>query len=217
MSEEGFEKVFLHDGGGDVESCWAEPAGTAAGRRLFRLVNVPFVHAKPTYDDVIVARRDPEFADHWAWDRGGTPFSEVGALIHEDGGRYAAIVDYRMGPGASFGGLVRWLKKAHDVVAEGCFGPRGRAPGRVYLAIPVGLDLGDVLASMRAQFGAFRFTRVHPPRPRAKKAKPAKRAATKPTAKKTAKPARASKRPRAKAAPSKKARAASRPKKRARS
>ena len=166
MSEETFEKVFLHDRHGDVESCWCEPAGVAAGRHLFRLVNVPFAHAKPTFDDVIAARRDPEFAGNWAWDRAGVPFSKVGTLIHEDGGRYAAIVDYKMRPGGSFGTLVRWLKRIHDVVAEGCFGPRGREPGRVYLALPVGVDLDDVLAAMRAKFDAFTFARVHPPRKR---------------------------------------------------
>lgn len=190
MSEETVEKVFLHDRHGDVESCWCEPAGFAGGRRLLRLVNVPFAHAKPTYDDVIAVLRDPKFEGHWAWDRGGVPFSKVSTLIHEDGGRTAAIVDYRMSPGGNFGALVRWLRTAHDVVAEGCFGPRGRAPGRVYLAVPAGLDLDALLAETRAEFAAFSLVRVHPPRRKKKSAIASRRATKKPAKKPTKMPTR---------------------------
>lgn len=199
MPEETFEKVFLHDRHGDVESCWCEPAGVLQGRQLLRLVNVPFAHAKPTYDDVIAVDHDPEFEGHWAWDRNGVPFSKVSTLIHEDGGRTAAIVDYRMSPGGNFGEIVRWLRTAHDVVAEGCFGPRWRVPGRVYLAVPVALDLDDLLAAMRVQFRAFSFIRVHPPRPK-KKATKGRATRAKKAPAKAAKPKTAKKRARRNAA-----------------
>ena len=49
-------KVRLHNQGEDVETLWAEglgPAGEGLPARRVRLGNVPFLHAKPTYEDVI--------------------------------------------------------------------------------------------------------------------------------------------------------------------
>ena len=58
MDKTSLVKVFLHDGGEEVESAWCQPAGTAGKAALFRLVNIPFLHAKPTYGDVIAAVPD---------------------------------------------------------------------------------------------------------------------------------------------------------------
>ena len=48
-----------------MESAWCQPVGEARGAALFRLVNVPFLHAKPTYGDVIPAFRDDDFDGNW--------------------------------------------------------------------------------------------------------------------------------------------------------
>jgi hypothetical protein len=153
-------KLFLHDRGTDVESVWAQPCGTAGGKPLYRLVNIPFLHAKPTWGDVLVAPKSREYG-HPAWDRGGTPFAKVGTRIHTDGGRYAAIVDYRREPETNFGTLCRALWDELGVQAEGAWGPKGQAPGRLYLAVPKELGIDALLARLAREKG-WRFTLVHP-------------------------------------------------------
>ena len=123
MDKRSLVKVFLHDRGEDVESAWCQPAGPS----LFRLVNVPFLHAKPTYGDVVRAERSDD--GNLEWDRGGVAQAKIVERLHEDGGRYALIVDYTMRTDADFGALVAALERKHDVVGEGCFGPRGEEPG----------------------------------------------------------------------------------------
>jgi hypothetical protein len=157
-----FVKVFLHDRGLDLESAWCEPAGSDGGLALFRLVNVPFLHAKPTFGDVIAARRDGEYANHWTWNRDGVDFARIGERLHEDGGRYALVVDYEMSATADFDVLSRALRSDHDIVPEGCFGPRGRRPGRLYLAAPRDRDPAAVMAALAGAGEGFRFTLVHP-------------------------------------------------------
>jgi hypothetical protein len=162
--EKDYEKVFLHNDGEDVESCWAEPAGSGKGGRSFvRLANIPFLHAKPTYGDIIEVRRDPGYGNAFVWDRGNLPWNRIGERIHSDGGRYAAIVDYTMRVGADFKALTQWLKLDQNVVGEGCFAPEGDRPGRLYLAVPDESEIDDILVRMAEEFGAFAFTRIHPP------------------------------------------------------
>ena len=162
MDKTSLVKVFLHDRGEDVESAWCQPAGEARGAALFRLVNVPFLHAKPTYGDVIVAARDDRFDGQWAWDRAGVPFARLGERLHEDGERYALIVDYTMRTDADLGALVAALERQHAIVAEGCFGPRGEEPGRLYLAAPRALAPAEVMAAVVKLGRGFRFVLVHP-------------------------------------------------------
>jgi hypothetical protein len=154
--------VFLHDRGQDVESAWCEPAGRDGSRTLFRLVNVPFLHAKPTFGDVIVARRDDDYSGNWAWNKNGADPGTVIERLHEDGGRYTLIVEYTMAEEADFDGLCRALKRDHDIVPEGCFGPRGKKPGRLFLAAPGALEPPAVMAALAGAVAGFRFTLVHP-------------------------------------------------------
>ena len=170
MDKTSLVKVFLHDRGEDVESAWCQPVGEARGASLFRLVNVPFLHAKPTYGDVIPAVRDDRFDGNWAWDRGGVPYGRVGERLHSDGERYALITDYTMRTDADFGALVAALERQHGIVGEGCFGPRGEEPGRLYLAAPRALAPGDVMAAVEKLGRGFRFVLVHPQPPKKKKA-----------------------------------------------
>jgi len=179
MDKTSLVKVFLHDRGDDVESAWCQPAGEERGASLFRLVNVPFLHAKPTYGDVIAAFRDDRFDGNWAWDREGVPYARVGQRLHTDGERYALIVDYSMRTDADFGALVAALERQHAIVAEGCFGPRGEDPGRLYLAAPRSLPPSAVMAAAEKLGRGFRFELVHPV--------PPKKAAKKPPAKKKTK------------------------------
>lgn len=67
-------KVLLHDNGEDVETPWAEDLGGHPANprtRLARLANVPFLHAKPTYEDVIVVENDNAYG--WSWNCNATP------------------------------------------------------------------------------------------------------------------------------------------------
>ena len=187
MDKTSLVKVFLHDRGQDVESAWCQPVGEERGASLFRLVNVPFLHAKPTYGDVIPAFRHVELDGNWAWDRAGVPYERIGERLHTDGERYALIVDYTMRTDADFGALVSALERKHAIVAEGCYGPRGEEPGRLYLAAPRQLDPDAVMAAVTTLGRGFRFELVHPVAPKAKKAATKKKPAAakkKPAAKK---------------------------------
>ena len=127
-------KVLLHDQGEDPETTWAEdlgPSGVAPGARRVRLANVPFLHAKPTWGDVIVVI--PNADGFLAWDRRGVSWEDLDERIEEDSGRWVMIVSYD--PAVyrerreQFIELMRWLD-ARDFIAE------GPHPGSLYLALP---------------------------------------------------------------------------------
>jgi hypothetical protein len=212
MAEDKLVKVLLHNRGEDVETPWAEDLGpTLDGGRKVRLDNVPFLHAKPTFGDVIVVREDPRYEGQLAWDRDAVTWDQIGSRLAEDGGRYAMIVDYDAADVDRFGDLGEWLAKS-DIVPEGCFGPRDDKPGRLYLAVPKMHAVAEVMAMLGDNELGFRFEQIHPDpggaaaKPRAKPVK--KKAAAKPAAKAKAKPAVKTK---AKAKPAAKAKKAQRP------
>ncbi len=200
MDKRSLVKVFLHDRGEDVESAWCQPVGPS----LFRLVNVPFLHAKPTYGDVVAAERNDD--GNWAWDRRGIGQKRLGERLHEDGGRYALIVDYTMWAEADLGALVQALERKHDIVGEGCFGPRGEEPGRLYLAASRALDPAAVLAAVTTLGRGFRFTLIHPVPPKKKVAPRKKPPVKKRAAAKATKPAKKKPTLKKKPAPKKKPR-----------
>lgn len=134
----------------------------AAGRPLYRLVSVPFLHSKPTWGDVIVAEPDREQQFPRAWDRGGIPFHRIAERIYADGGRYAAILDYDEGRAAQFQEIASWLEEALDVVAEGCFEPRNGGPGRLYMAVPDALAAAALFGRLQRRFGEGGWLWVHP-------------------------------------------------------
>lgn len=161
-------KVCLHSAGEDVETPWAEDLGEAPdkpGARLVRLANVPFLHAKPTYEDVVVVEYDSTY-NKLTWDRGDLPFERISERIAEDAGRYAVILDYHLcppdpDPQAAFAVLDRICANV-NVSAEGCFGPQEGRPGRVYLAVPNSVGPATVLAYLEKQKLAMTLTLVHP-------------------------------------------------------
>src|SRR5262245_30034503 len=120
-------KVRLHNQGEDVETAWAEDLGPVEGgqpRRRVRLGNVPFLHAKPTYGDVIVVAPD-EGDGMLEWDRGGAAFEDIGARLERDEGRWATIIDYGPRPpetdlDAAFKALDLSGEKV-DIAVEGAF------------------------------------------------------------------------------------------------
>ena len=65
-------KVRLQDGGEGIETPWAEVIREIgdSGEVEGPAGNVPFLHAKPTYEDVIRVRPDPHDG-MLTWDRGG--------------------------------------------------------------------------------------------------------------------------------------------------
>lgn len=176
-------KIRLTNRGQDSETPWAEDLGpnpSGAGR-IVRLINVPFLHAKPTWGDTLLVS-DPTEDDLPTWDRDGVPFSRVHTRLYADGGRWAMIVDYvlaegRADPRVSFVALARACAE-HDIVCEGAWTPRDGSPGRVYLAVPDPLSDRDVMQHLRAAELPCTLLQVHPaprkPQARAK-AKPAAR------------------------------------------
>jgi len=183
-------KVCLTNRGEDSETPWAHDLGAATGikgGRRVRLVNVPFLHAKPTWGDVIVVvPADGQLT----WDRDGVAWKDIGTRIAEDGGRWAMIVDYAPHPGdatgnVAFDALARACETS-DVVCEGAWGPTGDVPGRAYLAVRGDMDADSVMSSLRAGQLPCELIQIHPAPAKPKAAKPKKQAPAKPAAKKPA-------------------------------
>lgn len=162
------------DQGEDLETPWAVDLGPAhgapAGSRRVRLVNVPFLHSKPTWGDVIVA--SPGEDGRLMWDAGGASYAEIQSRIEEDGGRYAVIVDFM--PHAETTAEVAWRALTRvfepegadlsdaDGVCECALAPRASRPGRGYLAIKYGLTPAQVMERLRAASLPCEVTLVHP-------------------------------------------------------
>jgi hypothetical protein len=185
-------KVQLTNRGEDQETPWAHDLGPAdgpKGSRKVRLVNVPFMHAKPTWGDVIVVH--PVEDGLPTWDRDGVGWAQLGTRILEDGGRWAMIVDYKPTHGTT--GDVAFDALAHacaelDIVCEGAWGPEDASSGRSYLAVKTGTSDTAVMNHLGRARLPCTLTQIHPAppksdaKPRAATAPIAKPAATKPTA-----------------------------------
>jgi len=160
-------KVRLHNQGEDGETAWAEDLGPLDGApssRRVRIGNVLFLHAKPTYEDVIVVTRDDD--GMLAWDAGGVAFENIGTRIEQDAGRWSAVIDYWPRPpqgdlNATFKALDIAGEKI-DVVVEGAFVRADRQRARAYLAVPRSMTLQDVLDWLRSDSTSLEFELVHP-------------------------------------------------------
>ncbi len=175
-------KVCLTNSGKDSETPWATDLGPApgpTGSRKVRLVNVPFLHAKPTWGDTIIVSPVDGIL---TWDRNNVPFAKISTRLAEDAGRWAMIVDYAPHPDAAnaFQSLAHACAE-HDIVCEGAWGPRDDDPGRAYLAVLAELSDVDVMTRLRAAALPCELIQIHPAPPKPRK---------KPTPKRTKKPAK---------------------------
>lgn len=161
-------KVRLHDRGEDAETAWAEdlgPVETGGTARRVRIGNVPFLHAKPTYGDVIEVR--PDASDGLLhWDRDGAAFEDIPRRIREDGGRWVMIIDYKADlpdrdPNATFQALDIAAERA-DIAVEGAFASDDGSAGRAYLAIPRSRGVTEVTAWLRSPEVRLDFELIHP-------------------------------------------------------
>jgi hypothetical protein len=157
-------KVRLTDRGEDSETPWAHDLGPAPGppgSRKVRLANVPFMHAKPTWGDVIIVT--PVEDDFPVWDRGGVPWDQIATRIAEDGGRWAMIVDYAAHPGSedAFRALAQACAEI-EIVCEGAWGPREDKPGRAYLAVKHEVDDAAVMKRLRGANLPCELIQIHP-------------------------------------------------------
>jgi hypothetical protein len=161
-------KIRLHTGGEHGESAWAEDCGPAPappGARFVRIASIPFVHAKPTYGDVVVASPEPG-RELLGWDSEGRSYDEVAEGLIEDAGRWTLILDYRYASpavdgDAALAALDRACEGA-DIAVEGCFAPWDAEPGRAYLSVPGELEVDEVLAFLDGQDLPLSLTLVHP-------------------------------------------------------
>ncbi len=208
-------KVCLTNRGHDSETPWAQDLGPASGAkkgsRKVRLVNVPFLHAKPTYGDVVIVT--PVEDGLLTWDRDGIEWTEIGTRITEDGGRWAMIIDYvpheDVTGDAAFQALAKTCE-AHDLVCEGAWGPDGTQPGRAYLAVDNAITAAIVMAALADASVPATLVQIHPvPAPAAEPPKRWPRAAT--VAETPLAKARAKSKPRATARPKAKTRPAATP------
>src|SRR5258705_1816489 len=144
-----FIKVRLCNKGEDSETPWAEDLGPAKGpdgSRKVRLVNVPFLHAKPTWGDVIIV--SPVDDGLLTWDSKNVAWTKIDTRIEHDGWRFAMIVDYTPHDGGSGDAEFVTLHTACtelDVICEGAWAPRTDRPGRAYLAVPDALAPVEVI------------------------------------------------------------------------
>ena len=187
-------KVCLQNRGEDIETPWAIDLGPVTkdkkGSRRVRIVNVPFLHAKPTWGDVIVV--SPVDDGFPTWDRDGVAWKDIGSRIAEDGGRWAMIVDYTSHPGDTNGVTAyRALAAAcetADIVCEGAWGPDAKKPGRTYLAVRHDRTAEQIISALRAAELPCELIQVHPaPMQRAPQASGVRRQASARTKKKPAK------------------------------
>lgn len=155
-------KILLHDRGLDVETPWALPVPSPPDRRFVRLDNVPFLHAKPTFGDVVEVRRTEDQPGFWSWDAAGRSYDEICAGLVADGGRYALILDYECDRPDAFGALSAWARGEADLVCEGCSAPRDGKPGRLYVAAPYAVSVADVVDAFARNPHGFTFALVHP-------------------------------------------------------
>jgi hypothetical protein len=157
-------KLFIHHGYDLVESGPAENAGKHRGRTLLRLRFIPFHYATPTADDVVIAKRDPEFNDHWAFEcprRGGMPVSQ----LHEHGGRYSMIVSFTRGGEHVTG---PWFPGREDILSSMALQATDERPGRVYFAAPKRVRPPEIMAALTESHPGYGFEQIHP-RPRTRR------------------------------------------------
>ncbi|MFT3916001.1 MAG: hypothetical protein QM704_18485 [Anaeromyxobacteraceae bacterium] len=159
---------MLHEHGEYVETPWAEdlgPSTTAPGARFVKLANVPFLHAKPTYEDVFLVRPDED--GRLAVDLGGLEYDEICAQLMEDSRRWLmilhyALVDPRGDAQSAFAALDRAAEQ-RDIVVEGGRGPTADGkPGSAYLAVPDEQTAQGVLDDLAGAGLPMRITLVHP-------------------------------------------------------
>jgi hypothetical protein len=167
-------KVCLVNEGDDVETPWAIDLGPADGApngsRRVRLINVPFLHAKPTWGDVIVVT--PADGRHLTWNGDGVAYSEIGTLIEEDGGRFAVIIGYTPHAGTTDNDAFKALADVFerdvadlsdaDAVCEHAIAPNGERPGRAYLAVKYDLLPATVMERLHAANLPCDVTLIHP-------------------------------------------------------
>jgi hypothetical protein len=160
-------KVRLHSQELDSEWCWAEDCGPAPGpdgARYVRLANVPFLHPKPTWGDVIVVTLDQDGLP--AWDREGASGAEIDDLLIEDGGRWSLFVDFELlDPRGDVEKAFQALHAAgeeRDIAVEGLVAPRDGHPGKAILAVPGSMDVDDVMAYLEARELPLSLTVVEP-------------------------------------------------------
>ncbi|HVK88287.1 MAG TPA: hypothetical protein VM513_29405 [Kofleriaceae bacterium] len=162
-------KVCLTNKGEDTETPWAQdlgpaPASAPVGSRIVKLVNVPFMHAKPTWGDTIVVSPTGN-EQPLTWDRSGTPWKQISTRIVEDGGRWAMIVDYAPHAGADVQDAFQALTRACEgqrVVCEGAWAPREGEPGRAYFAVPKEVSAEKLMDILRAASLPLDLIQIHP-------------------------------------------------------
>ncbi|HEY4175696.1 MAG TPA: hypothetical protein VGM90_02630 [Kofleriaceae bacterium] len=174
MAEPKLIKVCLTNKGDDTETPWAHELGAAAnappGSLKVKLVNVPFMHAKPTWGDTIIVT--PTKGTFPTWDRDGVPWKQINSKILDDGGRWAMIIDYKPQQGSTDEAFAALGKAcdSHKIVCEGAWAPRDSDPGRAYLAVQKELTADAVMAKLEEANLPVIITQIHP--------EPKKKAAT---------------------------------------
>jgi hypothetical protein len=158
-------KIRLHNQGEDPETVWAEDLGAAIlhpTARYVRIGNIPFLHAKPTYGDVIEVLRHGD--GMLEWDRQGVDFPEISTRILEDGGRWVAIIDYWPSrPTSDVRSTFEELgaaAAARDIAIEGAVVRKHR--GCAYMAVPNSMSHADLVAWLGSQGKSLGFELRHP-------------------------------------------------------
>lgn len=158
-------KIRLHNQGEDPETVWAEDLGAALlhpNARYVRIGNIPLLHAKPTYGDVVEVLRHGN--GMLEWDRDGVDFREIGTRILEDSGRWLAVIDYWPArPNSDLQSTLEALDvagAARDIAIEGAIARTHR--GCAFMAVPSSMNLADLVAWLGSQGECLGFELLHP-------------------------------------------------------
>lgn len=154
-------RIFLHDNGERLEGVWATPAG----KGLYKIESVPFLHMAPTCGDVVEAAPDPA--------RGS---DLVAVRTKKKGGRWVAVYNWYAQPGATAREVVARLHdaaKKKQLVVESCLEPKDGVAGCVYIAAPKQATPAQVDGIVDGAGAPADFLRVLPVRaaPKRKKTK----------------------------------------------
>jgi hypothetical protein len=154
-------RVFLHYDYDDVETVPCEVVQRGRGFVDVKVLAIPFLHATPTYGDVVRAKKDPEFEGNLAWAstrRGGARDED----LVEAGGYYALIARLRRRPDVPAPADPLWFPRDFGIFSSVATSWKDREWGRIYFAAPKKIQPRDVLDMLEARHPNFDWQLVHP-------------------------------------------------------
>lgn len=144
-------QILLHNDGEDAETVWTEVISEQGdGSKLVRLLNIPIVHAVPTYGDTFQVT--PNADDDWLErNMSGVTGLNTAEYIHEPGGFQTMVVSYVCDDPTQLKSVCKWINQEHG------FMPQPSLPGKLHLAVPSDSRPADVMSILAQNTYGYRF------------------------------------------------------------